>query len=608
VRHRLTLLAVLLLAPLAATHAADFHVAVNGKDANAGAQARPFRTIQRAADLAQPGDVITVHEGTYRERVNPPRGGESDAKRIVYRAAPGERVEIKGSEVVRDWVKAGDDLWKVTIPNSFFGSFNPYSDLISGDWFNPKGREHHTGAVYLNGHWLTEAATLTQVQEPVGATPLWFAQVDQQNTTIWAQFRGVEPDEQRVEVNVRRTVFYPEKPGINYITVRGFRMMHAATPWSPPTAEQIGLIGTHWSKGWIIEDNEISYSTCTGVTLGKYGDEWDNRSQSAEGYNQTIRRALENGWSKGNIGHHIVRNNHISHCEQAGIVGSLGAVFSTITGNSIHDIHVRQLFSGAEMAGIKIHAAIDADISRNHIHHSFRGIWLDWMAQGARVSRNLIHDIDNMALFLEVNHGPLLVDNNICLAARALHTVSRGTALAHNLLSGIVSVKSFDGRRTPFHKPHSTEVAGLHDNPSGDDRYYNNIFIGEQASLSQYDETRLPVWMDGNVFVKGASPSKHEKEPLVESEFDPGVRVVEKADGWYLELTCDPAWASEGTRKLVTTELLGRAAIPDAPYERPDGTSIRVNTDYLGKQRNESDPTPGPLESPGIGSLAVKVR
>jgi len=42
--------------------------------------------------------------------------------------------------------------------------------------------------------------------------------------------------------------------------------------WAPPTAQQIGLIGTHWSKGWIIENNTIRYSVCTGVTLGKYGD------------------------------------------------------------------------------------------------------------------------------------------------------------------------------------------------------------------------------------------------------------------------------------------------------------------------------------------------
>jgi alpha-N-arabinofuranosidase len=90
--------------------------------------------------------------------------------------------------------------------------------------------------------------------------------------------------------------------GINYITVRGFTLRDAATPWAPPTAEQIGLIGTHWSKGWVIENNVISHSRCSGIALGKYGDAWDNKSQSAEGYNRTIQSPLKNGWTKENIG------------------------------------------------------------------------------------------------------------------------------------------------------------------------------------------------------------------------------------------------------------------------------------------------------------------
>ena len=124
--------------------------------------------------------------------------------------------------------------------------------------------------------------------------------MDKENTTIWAQFKGVNPNEQLVEINVRQTVFYPEKTGINYITVRGFTMEDAATPWAPPTAEQIGLIGTHWSKGWIIENNVISHSICSGIALGKYGDEWDNTSaNTAEGYVKTIERALHQRLVKG---------------------------------------------------------------------------------------------------------------------------------------------------------------------------------------------------------------------------------------------------------------------------------------------------------------------
>ena len=282
----------------------------------------------------------------------------------------------------------------MTLPNSFFGSFNPYSDLIHGDWFNPKGRKHHTGAVYLNGDWLDRGGQAGRGHETCGKRPRsGSARWTSENTTIWAQFKGVNPNEQLVEINVRRTVFYPEKTGINYITVRGFTLRDAATPWAPPTAEQIGLIGTHWSKGWIIENNTISHSICSGISLGKYGDQWDNTSaNSAEGYVKTIERALANGWNKETIGHHIVRNNTISHCEQAGIVGSLGAAFSTVTGNTIHDIHVRRLFTGAEMAGIKFHGAIDVEISHNHIYRTCRGLWLDWMAQGTRVTGNLFHD------------------------------------------------------------------------------------------------------------------------------------------------------------------------------------------------------------------------
>ncbi|MHC4086656.1 MAG: right-handed parallel beta-helix repeat-containing protein [Planctomycetota bacterium] len=603
-RMSLTLCMLLLLS--GTIQAREYHVSVKGDDTDKGTAKAPFQTISRAAEVAQPDDVVTVHEGVYRERINPPRGGESDQKRIVYRAGPGEKAIIKGSEVIKDWQKVQNNTWKVSIPNSFFGDFNPYSDLIHGDWFNPRGRKHHTGAVYLNGHWLTEAAKMDDVLKPAGNTPRWFGKVDETNTIIWAQFKDANPNEAEVEINVRQAVFYPSKPGINYITVRGFKMMHAATPWAPPTAEQIGLIGTHWSKGWIIENNDIRYSVCTGITLGKHGDKFDNTSQnSAEGYVKTIERATARGWSRENIGHHIVRNNYIAHCEQAGIVGSMGPVFSTVTGNTIHDIHVRRLFTGAEMAGIKFHGAVDTLISRNHIYRTSRGIWLDWMTQGTRVTRNLLHDNGpSEDLFVEVNHGPFMVDNNILLSGNGILVNSQGAAYVHNLIAGRIRVHVGERRLTPYLKAHSTEVAGLHGNASGDERYYNNIFVN--GGLAPYDPTKLPVFMAGNVFLNGAKPSKHESKPLVQPKFDPGIKLVEKSDGMYLEITFDKAWAQQKCQ-LVTTDLLGKAKTPDLPYEQPDGSAYRIDTDYIGKKRNKANPSPGPFENPGVGKLTLKV-
>ncbi|MBI5687229.1 MAG: right-handed parallel beta-helix repeat-containing protein [Verrucomicrobia bacterium] len=607
--------------------AKEWQVATNGNDANSGTKVALLRTIQRAAELAQPGDVVTVHEGVYRERINPPRGGSSDKKRIVYQAAPGEKVEIKGSEVVKNWTKVQDDVWKVTLPNSFFGGFNPYSDLIRGDWFNPKKREHHTGAVYLNGEWLTEAATLDEVMKPAGETPLWFGKVEGDSTTLWAQFKGVNPNEQLAEINVRRTVFYPDKPGRNFITVRGFTMRHAATPWAPPTAEQIGLIGTHWSKGWIIESNTVSHSICSGIALGKHGDQFDNTSaNSAEGYVKTIERAHAHpiAWTGKNIGHHIVRNNHVSHCEQAGIVGSLGPIFCVVTGNVIHDIHVRQLFTGAEMAGIKFHAAIDTEISRNHIYRTCRGLWLDWMAQGTRVTRNLFHDNTGEDLFVEVNHGPFVVDNNIFLSAVNLLDWSEGGAYAHNLFTGKLVSRSELRRDTPYHPAHSTKVAGLANIKGGDDRFYNNIFVGAGAApaaapagksdwrgketgygLWVYDNREFPLQTGGNVYLNGARPYGKETNPLsLADALD--CKLVEAAGEPHLHLML-PASLSKAATKLVTTELLGKAKIPAVRYENPNGSPLKIDGDYFGKKRSKSTPTAGPFENPGQGPLNLKV-
>jgi alpha-N-arabinofuranosidase len=595
-----------------------FHVSVSGDDGNSGSSEQPLRTISAAAQMAQPGDQVTIHAGTYREHIAPPRGGTSDQKRITFQAAKGEKVLIKGSEIVRGWRRLQHDTWEVSVANEFFGDFNPYNDLIQGDWFDPKGRKHHTGAVYLNGHWLTEAASQDEVQRPVDDTPLWFAQVDQDRTAIWAQFKDSDPNQEEVEINVRQTVFYPDKPGVNYVTVRGFTMMHAATPWAPPTAEQIGLIGTHWSKGWIIEYNDIRYSTCVGVTLGKYGDTWDNTSQnSAEGYVKTIERALANGWSRDNIGQHVVRKNEIAHCEQAGIVGSLGAIFSQITDNDIHDIHMRRLFTGAEMAGIKIHAAIDTEISGNHIYRTHRGIWLDWMAQGARVTRNLLHDNDGTQdLFFEVNHGPFMVDHNICLSQfpfepgshwqsrHSVLNVSQGGAYVHNLFANGVLSHNELNRETPFMKAHSTTVAGLRDIPAGDDRLHSNIVVNR--GFDGYDQAELPSHMFGNVFVDGAQPSPLDTSAQLSPDFDPGLRLIEKSDGIYLEITLDRKWGMQTSRPLVTTEGLGHTKVPGLPYLQPDAAPYRLDTDYSGRKRT-ANPFPGPFELPEGGRHLLKV-
>jgi alpha-N-arabinofuranosidase len=228
------------------------------------------------------------------------------------------------------------------------------------------------------------------------------------------------------------------------------------------------------------------------------------------------------------------------------------------------------------------------------------------MAQGARVSGNLFHD-NGEDIFVEVDHGPFLIDNNLLLSSLSLRDNSQGGAYAHNLFAGTIDRNPYDSRQTPFLKPHSTEVAGLHDNPIGDNRFYNNVFFVRGADLSQYDRGPLPSWMDGNVFLKGAKPSKYDKDPIVKPDFDPAIKLVEGSGSSYLEMTFSPSWSLRPVRQLITTKLLGRAAIPNLPYEQPDGQPLSINTDYFGRSRDKTNPTPGPFENPGLGDLKLKV-
>ncbi|MCK5463165.1 MAG: DUF1565 domain-containing protein, partial [Bacteroidales bacterium] len=76
--------------------AEEYHVSKNGNNQNPGSVSAPFKSISAAARIARAGDMITVHQGIYREMINPMNGGSSDLNRIVYQAAAGEKVVIKG--------------------------------------------------------------------------------------------------------------------------------------------------------------------------------------------------------------------------------------------------------------------------------------------------------------------------------------------------------------------------------------------------------------------------------------------------------------------------------------------------------------------------------
>ncbi len=641
--------------------AITYHVAKNGSDLNDGTNKCPFRTIQKAADMAVAGDTVIVHKGVYREWVKPRYGGLGDDCRITYMAAPDEHVIIKGSEEIKGWENIEGTVWKTEIDNEFFGEYNPFVTEIDGDWMvSPREKKVHAGDVYLNGKSFFEAETLEKIKNPEkwlksihetwgwreeklvnpeDSIYRWYAQAEQDKTVIYANFQGVNPNEECVEINVRKSCFFPETTGINYITVKGFEIAQAATVWAPPTAKQYGIIGANWSKGWIVEDNIIHDSKCSGISLGKEGTTGDNdftkwgRKPGYQYQMEAVFKAVSIGWSKEKIGSHIIRNNKIYDCGQNGIVGHMGSAFSEIYGNEIFRIGTKHEYYGHELGGIKLHAAIDTYIHNNYIHHCTLGTWLDWQAQGIRVSSN-IYDGNNRDFFIEVTHGPYMVDNNIFTSEYTFDNAAQGGAYVNNLVCGFLNHYPVLNRSTPYHFPHSTMVAGTVPVYGGDDRWFGNIFIGGKeesknygtaeyngsptsleayieevknlgyGDVEQYERIKQPAYIEGNVYLNGAQAFEKEKNFYMDND-KPKVKIITEEDGVYLEINL-PEKVLEFKGNVITSKDLPMTRITECCFDDRNGNELIINTDLLGNVMKENV-IAGPLQNLQAGKNKIKI-
>jgi hypothetical protein len=638
----------------------DYYVAKNGDDCNAGSKESPFLTIQRAANLAEAGDRVIVREGTYREWVKPINGGISEDKRIVYEAAQNEKVIIKGSEIIKGWVEDEQNVWRAEVDSSIFGDFNPFAIPVAGDWLvAPLKHPVHLGEVYLNGASFYEAGALEEVyhlhkiyespnptwgekeyvKEPEKTVYKWFAQIRGDKTVLYANFQGADPNRECVEINVRKCCFFPEVTGLNYITVRGFEMAQAATGWAPPTSWQVGMIGPHWSKYWVIEHNIFHDAKCCAVSLGKEKTTGDNnftKWRRKPGYHnqmESVFLARHIGWGRERIGSHIIRNNLIYDCGQNGIVGHLGCIFSEIYGNEIYNIAVKHEFYGHEIAGIKLHAAIDVSVHHNYIHDCTLGTWLDWQAQGTRISCN-IYNKNDRDFMIEVTHGPCLVDNNIFIDEYTFDNAAQGTAFVHNLCGGFTNHYPVLDRSTPYHLPHSTDILGTSLVYGNDDRWYQNIFVGGDkenrnygtadysdapisleeyiervralgdGDVEQYAMVPQPAYINGNAYLYGAKAFLGECEKVI-SNINPEMSIVEKDGEVYLDIILPEEMFCMDTCR-VDTQMLGMTRLTEARYENSDGSPVSLDFDLLGNSRGDK-PAAGPLESLKEGKNHVMI-
>lgn len=464
-----------------------------------GTKLRPFKSISFAAQLAEPGDTVLVHEGIYRECISPEKGGKA-GQPVVYLAAHGEKVVVKGSEVWKDqWLpdKQYSGVYRSRLDQHKLENYNPYIIPLA----DMTGRLV-LGELFVDGERYTQVDSLRDVAYLPGT---WTVSYDLKE--IWIHPAGVTRsiNERFVEYTVRERIFSPRKRGLGYIEVNGFVFEQCANQFpggfymhGSDGHPQAGAVSTKAGHHWIIRNNKISYAKSIAIDCG-YGGLNEIADDKSQDY------ILQNEY----IGYHLIENNFISDCGTGGIAGAFQRS-SIIRNNTIENCNYMNL-TAPETGAIKVHFFFDGLIEGNLIrNNNCCGIWLDNQWYGTRVTRNIIIESLEYGIFVELGSGPCLVDNNIIAYSKIgdgiyLHDAS-GVTIAHNLLYanqhfGVYARIVSD--RPTINFAGKEEIAGTHNLT-----ILNNIFIDNYRGhicLPLKDGTRVyDNHSDFNLFINGA--------------------------------------------------------------------------------------------------------
>ncbi len=211
--------------------AVDVYVSPSGQDQNPGTREQPFKTIQRAAAMMQPGDHCVLRGGTYRETVKPPHSG-AVGKPLVFSAFPGERVTVSGADELKlSWTPHQGGVYRAGSPVSFGQLFLDGQMLAEACWPKPD-----SGQLFSTNRSRANVGTGYEILADPALPP---GDWNGGTVLIW-------PGEQWNN-STRHITNY--EPGLRFRFDRDFRPLHADTlhgfdPFQPKKGNPYRLYGS----------------------------------------------------------------------------------------------------------------------------------------------------------------------------------------------------------------------------------------------------------------------------------------------------------------------------------------------------------------------------
>jgi hypothetical protein len=596
--------------------------AKNADDKGPGTQQHPFLTIDKAAQVLQPGERVVIAEGVYRESIHPARGGENPDKMISYEAAPGAKVVVKGSQIVKDWrpsegwnfgfepvthkpVKA----WELALePALFPNGYNPFAvDNVIGNryWINYAKDNmanyfRRRGLVFVDGHPLEPVDTASDLAGPSPRsvnffseahwTPL-FKEFVGEYGKVWIEPNGMtlhirlanddNPAKHVIEITTAEQVFSPAKRYQSYIRVKGITFLHAGNGFPVP---QRGMVSTNRGNHFIFEDNTFEWANSVGLDIG-------NEDWAASFPPQPV-------------GFDVVRGNTFRYCGIEGLGGTGGPQSTLVEKNLFEWIGWQDAALMSESGGTKMHVAKNLLFRNNvvrHIRHA-NGIWLDIGNANVRISGNIFADIPGNvnphAIQIEGSQDLNQIDNNIFshLTGGILIRDTNNVIVAYNLFLDCeeVGVDTISGLGAP--RPifgHTNDVHNL--------MVHDNVFAKMGRSTIEFTNARNEA--DGNVYANPvggaffAEPFLRVKTP--EPAEWHNLASWREEHGWDKNGVMADIVASLDADKLKLTFSVKESLKPLEIFRE-------IDTDFFGKTATGTR-LPGPFNDLGEGFKARSV-
>lgn len=319
-----------------------------------------FRTIQTAARKVNPGDVVLIHSGVYRETVIIEKNGTA-TNPIRFEAAPGENVVVTGLDRLTRWRKENGNIFSSEWPYVFIGwsKTNAYPD---DEYHRLIGRAEQ---VTINGQLLRQVLRRNQLLPG-------FFYVDLANKRLYVSPPGGEnPNAGSVDIEAAtRSLLWKCKA--DYVIVRGIHFRYGANP-----AQKYGVV--FGGRADVAQDCTFENLNGAGAGFG--------------GIDQIARRCVFQNNGQLGFGAYRADNLLLSEC--------------TIRNNNTKGFNKQWEAGGLKMV---LSRGVTLEKSRFVANHGC-GIWFDIGCENSTVRNCLVADNEDAGIFYEISYGLNAHDN-----------------------------------------------------------------------------------------------------------------------------------------------------------------------------------------------------